>query len=158
MSVTSSGDSVQVNICYAGGSALITCTRSDTFDLGIRKNGLIRILAIFKEYNSGQCLSSFLYQDSFDLSLNIISSIQSPDPLSSFKILQNPVSDVLRIAFDEMNTKAYFEIQSINGSVISNTSVNSPDFEIDVSFLAPGLYFICLQDGKRRGVKKFVKY
>ncbi len=58
----------------------------------------------------------------------------------SYRVFPNPTSDVLNISADEMITNV--RISDINGALVSESKVLENQASIDVSSLAPGMYFV----------------
>jgi hypothetical protein len=73
-------------------------------------------------------------------------------------VYPNPTINNLIGIFSTMPSNARATIMSADGRVIiSNILVQQNRFEVNVSDLAPGLYFLTLQNDKERWMKKFVK-
>jgi len=74
-------------------------------------------------------------------------------------IFPNPTTNKLTCTLLASLKQVYYQVLSIDGKVlINNTAITQPHFEVDVSELASGVYYLVLQDDKERTVKRFVKY
>lgn len=75
-----------------------------------------------------------------------------------FTVGPDPANNNLSISLSSLPTHATIQILSADGRlVIQPMPVLQNHFEIDVSSLASGMYFIQLQDGQQSWVRKFVK-
>lgn len=155
-SLAHNNDTIGVTVCYEAGFIQSTCPRVDTFDLGIRQNNPIKVIAAFLQNSDGVCKSSSLFQDSFTLEIHPeYNNLKNLDA-SEINVTPNPVNSILKIQNSSALTS--FQILSTSGRVLMQRSVTKQtNLEIDVSALAAGLYFLQLWDGKRQVVRKFVK-
>jgi len=93
-------------------------------------------------------------------------SIHDIQPVISngLRCYPNPCNDRLTISYDlSTNTDVILKVTDLQGrclkSVNAGLSLQRPQtFEIETSFLVPGIYFIELQDGEYTGVLKILKY
>ncbi len=145
-----SADSIQISLCYTGGTALSLCYRTDIIDLGVKKNGVIHIHAIFKEYYNGQCTSSHLYKDTFDFTINSaithISSIYNP--LSEFRLTPNPATNQLNISIDESLIGAQLNIYNVTGSLVQSAQLQMPNSKFEIQNLPNGVYVVVVTTPK----------
>jgi hypothetical protein len=74
-------------------------------------------------------------------------------------IFPNPTTNKLTCTLSAIPQQAYYQITSAGGKqVIANTVIKEKYFNVDISQLASGVYYLVLQDDKERTVKRFVKY
>ncbi|MBW8051557.1 MAG: PKD domain-containing protein [Cytophagales bacterium] len=78
----------------------------------------------------------------------IISGISDLELLSNLKIYPNPANDVLIIDANNIRLNMITMINSLGQVVIVNKPNNNNTHELDVSGLAPGLYFLQIQTNK----------
>lgn len=75
--------------------------------------------------------------------------------VSKVKLFPNPVIDRLEITSNQILDK--LTIVDINGRELNSIDISSVDYSIDVSNLANGVYFLEVQSGGLKSVKKFIK-
>ena len=73
-----------------------------------------------------------------------------------FNIFPNPATEVLNITI-KSDEKNYLSIYSYNGELLKTISTESPKIEIDIRFLADGIYFIENKNAHGIARKKFIK-
>jgi beta-glucanase (GH16 family) len=76
---------------------------------------------------------------------------------SNFKVYPNPVSEVLTITVDSSNLNSKAKIYSITGQLLQSFSINETEKTIDVTGLAPGIYFLEIQSDRGTERQKFIK-
>lgn len=149
-------DTIGVTVCYEAGFIQSTCPRVDTFDLGIRLNNPIKVIAAFLQNSDGVCKSSSLFQDSF--TLQVTTDYNTISDLNTIGINFHPNPATNKITVENPSVFSSLQILSADGRVHMQRSVTQqPNFEIDVSVLPAGIYFLQLWDGKQQVVRKFVK-
>lgn len=67
----------------------------------------------------------------------------------------NPVKDHLKIISNSIITN--ISIKDINGRLLKDVTVNSVTFNADLSYLPIGMYFLEIQSGKSKEIKKIIK-
>lgn len=106
------------------------------------------------QVSSGRCFKDTTFTVQVDTCLGI-SSISNQPQIS---IYPNPTSSFLSINMDEPLSKpSYLYILDITGRRLITQEINSSQFNMNVSSLSPGIYFVKLQTSKGMVVKKFVK-
>lgn len=144
-------------ICYMGGPAAITCDITDTFDLGVAKNGSEKIIAVFQTLTGPQqCTGSWLNQDTFEFVINTeLNSLFDVDSKSRpFFIYPNPTTAQLFIQSTE-------EIQQINiynttGSLVMGAS-SMVDGQLSIINLPTGVYIAEIKTKEGTARKRWVK-
>ncbi len=158
-------DTIVATICYLGQANQTPCPRTDTFALGVKKNGVINIRGIFQEVRNGQCkgnptIMGNHIKDTFDFTINTIySSIETnSNSKDKFSIAPNPTNDKLNCSVTNAALNSTIQITTIEGrKVLTGIPATQNNFDIDVSALPAGIYFLQLSDERQRVVKKFVK-
>ena len=92
-------------------------------------------------------------------------TVSTPNVIESYPmgnsifLSPNPTTNKLNLQIKKIaTTKLTYQILATDGRVLlQNTITSQPNFEIDVSTLPAGLYFLQLQDERQQWVKKFVK-
>ncbi len=141
--ITDSLNFIQLDVCYVGGSALSICTTRDTFDLGIKKNNIFNILAIFKAYaGPGQCISSNFNKDSFDITANTISTdiLSVRNTNSIIRISPNPATNQLNISIDESLVGVQLNIYNVTGSLVQSAQLQIVNSTFEIQNLPNGVY------------------
>ena len=82
--------------------------------------------------------------------------------IQDFKLYPNPTLDVFNIEFNNIgNNETIIEVYDLRGRLIqkNNFSSTSPNFreELSISNFAAGVYFVSIQNGKDKVVKKIIK-
>ncbi|MCH8318928.1 MAG: T9SS type A sorting domain-containing protein, partial [Bacteroidetes bacterium] len=77
-----------------------------------------------------------------------ISGVSKPELSSNLNIYPNPANDVLIIDANNIRLNMITVINSLGQVVIVNKPDNNNTHELDVSGLAPGLYFLQIQTNK----------
>lgn len=77
--------------------------------------------------------------------------------IGEFSIYPNPVSDILRIDYKE--SLDWIKVYDINGRILRTTNFhyNESQFEINVSDLSKGVYFVEIKSNKNKHIQKFIK-
>ena len=76
----------------------------------------------------------------------------------SFFIYPNPANDVLTIEMPHFNNiETKMSVYSLNSQVIKTMTIRNKKSTLNVKDLAPGLYFIQLNNGTNSYKMKFVK-
>lgn len=76
----------------------------------------------------------------------------------NFSLYPNPASSVLHLSAKGNTTVETFQITDMNGRLVQQgSSSDVSDLELQVSDLAPGVYFVSVQTAEGRGTSKFVK-
>ncbi len=99
-------------------------------------------------------MNKYIYKMEPDCGITGIADI--PD-VNSFSINPNPTNNKLYVTINNQQ-KSNLQIFAIDGRAVMPQDVIQQDyFEVDVSNLATGLYFLVLQNDEGRVVRKFVK-
>lgn len=86
-----------------------------------------------------------------------VSSVKEEMNKNTFIIHPNPATNRLRITFDEVQTSADVTVINQTGQIMGTYGVTSSDYrDIDLSNYAAGFYFLQVQSGNDRVVRKFV--
>lgn len=90
----------------------------------------------------------------------IVSGIEEVMNNHDFQLVPNPAFSHIRIMSKKWLSKdTKLNIQSISGvDVLSLVKISADGFDLDVSSLSPGVYFVILTSNLNRKVSKFVKY
>lgn len=148
-------DSVNVRLCYSMGQATITCPRRDTFCIGNLAPGFYNMKVVVFVNFGGTC-DDMYRGDSVYRTFSILPTSIDDVYHHYFSINPNPATSQLNC--EVLNPKGYYSIYSITGSqLIQPTAIPATNFNIDVSMLLGGIYYMAIQDDKQRYVKKFVK-
>lgn len=159
VSVINQNDSILTELCYLGGTSLMVCYRTDTIDLGLVKNGVVKVSAIIKEATDSEC-SSFAYKkDTLSFTINTLpNSILLPDSDGlDISVFPNPVNNKLFISSKRWLGTIQYQIGAATGQQILQNTITPPNYVIDVSTLPPGVYFLQFTDSRQRIVKQFAK-
>lgn len=73
------------------------------------------------------------------------------------RIYPNPVCEKIFIFFPNLSSKSKISIVHINGTVLIQKTMDSPNAEIDVSALKPGLYYINFSSESINRIRSFIK-
>ncbi len=126
-------------------------------------------LIVFEHQYSGQ---EFIFQLSFKLKETIldpncqlitanpiITLIKNDDESKKWELSPNPVSSVLTLKTNKSVRLENVKIYSLSGNLVKNISVSSKEsqFNIDVTELQTGTYFIRIESKAKVWVRKFIK-
>ena len=80
------------------------------------------------------------------------------NPFLGIKIYPNPVMEDITIASNNGPVSSY-EIIDSQGRILSNISfkIPKPEFNVNVSDLPQGVYFLKVITGKKTGIAKFIR-
>ena len=76
---------------------------------------------------------------------------------SNVQVYPNPVSELMTIAVDGSNLNSKANLYSITGQLLHSFKLNETENTIDVSGLAPGIYFLEIQSERGTERQKFIK-
>ena len=76
---------------------------------------------------------------------------------SNLRVYPNPVSEMMTIAVDGSNLNSKANLYSITGQLLHSFTLNETENTIDVSDLAPGIYFLEIQSERGTERQKFIK-
>ena len=77
----------------------------------------------------------------------------------SIAVYPNPVSDILRIAIQDVTEYAHWKVlDMVTGEVIINGELINANNSVDVSELVTGAYLISVTSGQSHKATKFIKY
>lgn len=157
MFVTDSINFSIVNFCIADGLISATCARTDTIFLGIKPNGLLIINVTFSLTND-HCVTSFQSKTKQDSVYLGSTGVDSPPLIQESKILFKNITSTKIFGINSSTQQIIMNLFTIDGKRIQTTTINQlNNFEIDITPLPSGLYFLELQDENQRWVKKFIK-
>ncbi|MCK4749904.1 MAG: T9SS type A sorting domain-containing protein, partial [Bacteroidales bacterium] len=109
-----------------------------------------------------------LYFTAFDYTVGKYSFIQeklslvtlrSPEMIQILKVYPNPASDHINVLFDHTGETA-IQIIDMTGRTVSSTIHRAGGFtnlSLDIAQLKPGLFFLKVNSGNKRGVIRFIK-
>ncbi len=156
--ITMLPDTIDVQLGYFVGQATVTCPVNDTFLLGKFYPQVINVKLTVGDGVIVNC-DSFYLKKQYTLSLNMQATALDEIAEQRIVLYPNPTTGFLNIALSDAAHQTHIEILSASDvSLKSEVCNGSNKFEIDVSTLPPGIYFLQLSDDKQRVVKKFVKY
>ena len=96
--------------------------------------------------------------------VEIISSVSIADPEANFKlkVYPNPVNSLLNIELSPIGKQMVITLTDMNGKQLKSVRIepdNLPSlYQIDVSGLARGVYYLNISNSATRQVRKIVKY
>lgn len=162
--VTDSLNFIQLDVCYYDGMITSTCTRTDSFNLGVKQNGLINILAVFKYFlpgamGGGQCVSPHFTKDSFDFTVNTKLTdipqfaIQNPQ----FSLFPNPTTNQLNITIDESLVGAQLNIYSVTGALVQTAQLQTQHAAFNTQQFPSGVYIAEIKTRDASIKRKWVK-
>ncbi len=88
---------------------------------------------------------------------NALSASDELGPEVQFKLFPNPTNDFITLITPMDVVNSNVEIYSIQGKAIKSLKMTKNSYEIDISDLESGMYFIRLQTSSGTAIKKFVK-
>jgi hypothetical protein len=99
-----------------------------------------------------------LYSESICKTFDVVLSVKDETLNNKIMVAPNPVKDQLNIA-TALNSNDAIQYQIVNtlGGIVSAGNATAANFNVDVSALHAGIYFIRLQSGNAATVKRFVK-
>ena len=153
-----SGDSIKISVCYNnGGSSGDFCITNDTFYLGnLHSSNYFVSVAISQGYSVPfKCVNN-TWRDTFQFSYITTGLDEVQGNNRNSLIYPNPVLSRLSFKLDAQMKNSTAQILSVDGKIImTRTPVKEDVFETEVSSLAPGLYFLVLQNQQYRWIEKF---
>lgn len=152
-------DTTRVFICYLSASALsVGCKASDTVLLGNLHNTYHTIIvALARTDTTNNTCSNPSKRDTIAL-YYAPTDVMDMSGYNSTLIFSNPVTNMLTGKIEHLTSNIHLHVLGLDGQcIIPNLTITQPNFEIDVSALPSGLYFLQLWDGKQQTIKKFVK-
>lgn len=100
------------------------------------------------------------------LSSNVLTATALPSPVpspveiteSNMYVFPNPASGIVTIQLsNNINIGSSLEIYNQVGQKVVATSVNQPQFQLNISSLSKGVYYIQVNDGKSKIMRKLLK-
>ena len=89
---------------------------------------------------------------------SVVTGIKDYESSLGIEIYPNPAKDFIIIHTDErMNSNSFITISNLIGESIIVSPFTGNDRKVDVSSIAPGIYFIKLTSGKKVSVIKFIR-
>ncbi len=73
----------------------------------------------------------------------------------SIKLFPNPAKRKLEITSNQIIDKLI--IVDINGRILNSVDISQAEYSLDVSSLSKGVYFLEIQSGENKSIKKFIK-
>ncbi len=158
-SITISNDSIKVSICFLyGNSQSQTCDAYDTVYLGNLSNSnlTVQVCLASSDTFTNTCAAPYRTDTvSFYITATTINDID----IDNGWVFFNPESHHIIGSIKSFNAAVSVNIYSLSGtSIVSDRYLEPDHFDIDVSTLPAGIYFLQLSDERLRVVKKFVKY
>jgi len=99
-----------------------------------------------------------LYADTICKTIGVVLSTEDVQMSNKFLLAPNPVKNQLQISTSlNGNNETQYQIINTLGATAMTSKATAKDFSIDVSTLPTGIYFIHLQSGNAKTVKRFVK-
>ncbi len=161
--VTEIDSNTYINICFGKGQRDLVSIFFDTVNIGVYPTAGSYHVTLYMDLTSLDdtlCTNSMWYD-----SAEVFFTVTEPTGISGNKITEafsfypNPTNDKLNCAVTGLSSHSTIQITTIEGrAVLTGIPVTRPNFEIDVSTLPSGIYFLQLSDERQRVVKKFVKY
>ena len=74
-----------------------------------------------------------------------------------FQVSPNPAKDFIVISYPSVKEKITVTISDVEGKKVYETKLLSSDFRLPTSVFQKGIYFVTLDNGKQKAVKKFMK-
>lgn len=112
-------------------------------------------------FSAGGPRNSILSSKGLDMPLIFESPLPEEDPRwLEVKLYPNPASNklMLDLAYDIRWIGKIIQVTNLNGQVIMNVTVTSKNQQIDISKLAPGMYFLAAKKDDGESMKKrFIK-
>ncbi len=101
--------------------------------------------------DSNHCSKTKMIEVSFSTNSNEFSGV-------AFSYYPNPVNDYLNVQFEQSISKEVsISIIDASGKNIQNQILTGTQMELDMTSLNNGVYFLILDDGKNKAVKKILK-
>lgn len=72
-------------------------------------------------------------------------------------ISPNPAHDYFNVGFKESTGKFTIKVSSVEGKIVLNQQASGTAARVDISALAPGMYFVEISDGVHQSVQRLVK-
>jgi len=89
---------------------------------------------------------------------SVVTGLKDYESSLGIEIYPNPAKDFIIIYTDErMNSNSFITISNLIGESIIVSSFTGNDRKVDVSSIAPGIYFIKITSGKKVSVIKFIR-
>lgn len=85
--------------------------------------------------------------------VNPMAGIVDIESNASFRLYPNPTKDIVTVEIGEWkarNGEQRIQIVDIEGRVVESAAATGQKFDIDVSHLSPGVYFVCLGSAKQK--------
>lgn len=122
-------------------------------------NDAIYIGGGFKSINGDTTIQKFakLVCPDFDAANGCISGLKETSSKFDFKVFPNPAKDKLNVEFEHISDTDKLTITNVLGQELFKVIKPSLKQEIDISWLAPGIYFLRAENKYKQGVYKIVK-
>lgn len=133
------------------------CQRTDTLTIGtfLPNDYQLKIVLLTFQSDCGHPTHTDTTIINFSTALTGINQL----PNNIIMVYPNPASNKLSCTLSQNPKQARYFVTSVDGKqVIDKTAIPQPHFEVDVSQLASGLYYLIVQDDKQQVVKQFTKY
>jgi hypothetical protein len=95
--------------------------------------------------------------DNFTTSGSILTGITQQSKGLKISAYPNPFKDVLTIALDESTLEATVKVMDITGKTVSEKIVTNEHARFDLSALQTGIYFLEVNSGDQKTIKKLIK-
>ncbi len=137
----------------AGSTWIRTNFGFDSVDIG---NSIMFITATSSNRIVVGCQKGNIYKT--ETGGGVWSDVKDVKAENALSLYPNPTNDKLHCSVTHVALNSTIQITTIEGKVIlTGIPVTQPNFEIDVSALPAGIYFLQLSDERQRVVRKFVK-
>lgn len=90
-------------------------------------------------------------------SIPLVSGITEMESGEAVELYPNPVSNKLIVVSNDVAQNQTAQIIAVDGRILDSRLITEAKTEIDIDRLPRGVYFLSLQDNKKRTVRRFVK-
>ncbi len=151
------GNSIVASTQHCVGIAQAICNTADTFVLGVLNSGRYTVdLTLSSGAGPVPCTPGIAPSDTDTMSFRVQTVLGIKDQvLPSFSLYPNPAKDIIDLsdAYKQMVTS--LKVLSATGAIVLES--DNPNESIDVSDLAPGVYYVELYHKTGVFTEKFIK-
>ena len=145
-------------LCQAGNSFSIDAHTGEILWITPCIQGQFDIAILISIYRNGHLLGNFMRDETIYVSNQGVNSVNQYSPVADIKLYPNPAGGNLVVDFSkEVSSKTLLSIIATTGETVKQLIPEGNHTNVDVSSLASGIYFLCLQHGGQTFMKKFVK-
>jgi hypothetical protein len=150
-------DTISINIYNTLGISLVALRTDFVFSAGVYQDSLI-----MDNFPDGMYLILMKNKRKNLKNVRVIkaigTNIQKSENNSEVKIYPNPSKDILNVDFGTFETqKIKLNIIDNLGQVVYSLNNANPKEEIDLSFLASGVYYLRIESDDNQKIKKVIK-